>query len=191
MTRAGRAATLSSFLLGALAMACTAGEAERNEPLAQRDEPVASANESRAAQSERRGREKGEEARAIGDRVREPESGLTLPRDFHGTWAASLDECRGGGWVQIGPGGFRSPDNIAALLEPARIVRQVTPDGEAAATITPRVEQMSEGEPGVGRVRISRAGEHLYMSNADIVGEAEHWRMRNVRCPNPGYGEAE
>src|SRR5688572_369453 len=108
MTRAGRAATLSTFLLGALAVACTAGEAERNGPFAQGNEPVASANESRSVQSEPRGRES-REARSIVDRVREPGPSLTFPPAFHGTWAASLAECRSGGWVQIEPGGFRSP----------------------------------------------------------------------------------
>ena len=191
MARAGRAETLSSLLLGAFAMACTAGEAERNGPLAQSNEPADRANESRADASKSDDRENGGEARAIVDRVREPGPGLTFPPAFQGTWAASLAECRSGGWVQIEPGGFRSPDNIAALLEPVRIVRQVTPAGEAASTISPRVEQMSEGEVSVGRVRMSRAGEYLYMSNADIVGEAEHWRMRNVRCPNRGSSEGD
>ena len=182
MTQAGRAAILSTLVAGSLAMGCSAGVADRNGPVVQDDARGAQASDT--AQSRSRDGEIADDERSIVDRVREPDPRLTLPPDFHGTWASSLAECRSGDWVRIEPGGFRSPDNIAALVEPVRIVRQFTPGGETAATITPRVERMSEGELGVGRVRMSRAGEHLYMSNADVVGEAEHWRMRNVRCPD-------
>ena len=187
MTQAGRAAIVSTLVVGSLAMACSAGEAERNGLVAQDDARAAQATDT----SRSRDRESAEDERSIVDRVRNPDPELIIPSAFLGTWASSLVECRGGGWIRIEPGGFRSPDNIAALLEPARIVPQVTPGGEAASTITLRVEQMSEGDVGVGRVRMSRAGDHLYMSNADIVGEAEHWRMRNVSCPSSGYSEAE
>lgn len=180
MTKPPKAATIITAVLpGVFAAACSVQPADQNDPriaeAANRSEPPV-AVKSRDAEAE-----PGE--RDIVDRVREPDPGLALPAAFHGHWASSRAECRGRVWVLIEPGGYRAPDSIAAFIEPARIVRQTTPDGVPAATITVRVELGGEDEELYrGRVRMSRAGEHLYMSNPDIVSEAEHWQLRNVWC---------
>ena len=167
MTRFGKAAAIAGLLLGlaAAGVALTMGRGPASAPPSETPDA--------------------EEERPIVDRVSRPEPQLTLPAAFHGTWAPTLADCGGAGWVRIEAGGFRAPDSVAALRAPVEIVRETTPVGVAAASIVARVEQMSEGETGTGRVRMSRAGEHLYMSNADAVGEAEHWQLRNVRCPDP------
>ena len=171
MTRFRKAAAITGLLLG-LAAAGAALTMDRGPARA----PPSAAPDAK-------------EERPIVDRVGRPEPELTLPAAFHGTWASTLADCDGAGWVRIEAGGFRAPDSVAALRDPVEIVRETTPGGVAAATIVARVDQMSEGETGTGRVRMSRAGEHLYMSNADAVGEAEHWQLRNVRCPEPAQDE--
>jgi len=171
MTRFGKAAAMAGLLLGlaAAGVALTMDRGPAGAP------PSATPD--------------AKEQPSIVDRASRPEPELTLPAAFHGTWASTLADCGGAGWVRIEAGGFRAPDSVAVLREPVAIVRETTPGGVAAATIVARVEQMSEGETGTGRVRMSRAGEHLYMSNADAVGEAEHWQLRNVRCPEPAQDE--
>jgi hypothetical protein len=130
----------------------------------------------------------GADGRSIVDRVREPVDGHTFPPDFHGSWAPSLAECRGSGWVHIEAGGLRSPDTIAVPIEPVQVLRVTMPDGLPVATITVGVEQMNEGQVSTGVARMSRVEEHLYLSNADTVTPVEHWQYRYVRCPNPAYG---
>jgi hypothetical protein len=185
MTRSAKTIVLTSVALAALA----AGGGLALRDAGQEESPAGDAGASReppvVEKIETRDREPREGELSIVDRFNAPDAGLTVPADFHSVWAPSLSECRGRGWVSVEPGGFRAPDFLAALVEPARIVRETTPGGEAAATIVARVERMDEGEMGTGRIRMSRVGEHLYMSNADAVGEAEHWQHRNVRCPDP------
>ena len=185
MTRFGKAATIAGLLLGlaAAGAALTLREAAQEGPAAN---ATASPEPPAVEEIQTRDREAEEGELTIMDRFREPAPELTLPPAFRGNWAPSLAECGGGGgWVSIEPGGYRAPDSIAVLLEPVRIVRHTTPAGEAAATIAPRIEQMSESKMARGRVRMSRVGDHLYMSNPDVVGEAEHWQSRNLRCPEP------
>lgn len=105
-----------------------------------------------------------------------------FPPAFHGTWAPSLAECRGANWVRFDATSYRSPDNLSTLIRNIR-VRQHPPGGQHALTLVAQVEFNSEGQVGRGQVRISRAGPYLYMSNPEIVNDREHWRMRNVRCP--------
>jgi hypothetical protein len=186
MTRFGKAATIAGLLLGlaAAGVALVLRDAPQEERPAANTTAAPEPPPAGAIQTRDREAEEGE--LTIIDRFREPSPGLTFPPAFRGNWAPSLAECGlGGGWVSIEPGGYRAPDSIAVLLEPARIVQHTTPDRETAATISPRIEQMSEGDMARGRVRMSRVGEHLYMSNPAVVGEAEHWQYRNLRCPEP------
>ena len=78
---------------------------------------------------------------------------------------------------------YRSPDNLATLIRHIR-VRPHPPGGQRAITLVAQVEVNSEGQISRGQVRISRAGPYLYLSNPELVGDREHWRMRNVRCPD-------
>ena len=186
MTKPARVATILGLVLGVGAAACTQrvdGESGSRNPEVEKqsERPIIDSN------SVSRDVEAALGERDIVDRVRAPEPGLTIPPAFHGNWAPSQAECPGSDWVFIEAGGYWAPDFIAALLEPVRVVRQTAPNGDVASTIIARIEWVSDGGEGIGRVRMSRAGEHLYMSSAEVVGEDEHWQHRNVRCLRPAF----
>lgn len=106
-----------------------------------------------------------------------------FPPAFHGTWAPSPAECGGGNWVRFDAATFRAPDNLGTLIRHVE-VRRHPPSGQHAVTLVAQVEFNSEDQVSRGEVRISRAGPYLYMSNPEMVSDREHWRMRNVRCPD-------
>ena len=106
-----------------------------------------------------------------------------FPPAFHGTWAPSLSECRGTMWVLFDATSYRSPDNLANLVRNIRVRRHRAPGGDRAVSLLALAEFNSEGHDGRGRVRISRAGPYLYLSNPEMVSERAHWRHRNLRCP--------
>lgn len=64
------------------------------------------------------------------------------------------------------------------------MIHHTARNGQAADTINALVAQSGEGEVGIGRLRISRVGNVLYTSNAEVVSEDEHWNHPNIRCPD-------
>ncbi len=107
-----------------------------------------------------------------------------FPRAFHGTWAPTLGDCRGRDWVTINRAAYRAPDHFASLISIVRVERGRAPNGDDAFTLLARVRASSEGQESTGAIRMSRAGHRLYMSNPDAVGDGEHWRLAQVRCPD-------
>lgn len=111
-----------------------------------------------------------------------------FPPAFHGAWAATLAECRDIGYVIISLDRFTGYESDAVLLKNGGMILHSTPDGREAYTMNALVAQSGEGEVGIGRLRVSRVGDRLYTSNAEVVSEEEHWSYPRVRCPDGAVG---
>lgn len=106
-----------------------------------------------------------------------------FPLAFQGTWAPTLAKCDAEEAITITEDRLYGYESTAVIIISVGIIHQTTPQGVAAYSTTNLVGQRAETEVGIGKLRISRAGEKLYTSNAEIIGEDEHWTNSNVRCP--------
>jgi hypothetical protein len=130
----------------------------------------------------------GEQAKAI-----EAESEMTsrqgdrdvIPAGFQGRWASDAVTCRdadGKGVHVITAGRISGYESDAVLLKNALMFEQ-SPDGKEATTLLALVAHSGEGELGIEKMRLSRAGDHLFLS-PEPAEPAQHWAHPLMRCPS-------
>lgn len=105
-----------------------------------------------------------------------------FPRAFIGTWAFSLKACEDESIV-IEEGGTAGYESEAVLLKHTGMIHHDAPDGKEAYTVVALMAESGEGQVGIGQLRISRVGDRLFTSRADVVSEDDHWKYPNIRCP--------
>ena len=94
-----------------------------------------------------------------------------FPPAFHGTWANTLADCGDIEFMTITRDRLSGRESGAILLKNGGMIRHTARNGQPAYTINALVAQSGEGDVGIGRLRISRVGDMLYTSNAEVVGE--------------------
>lgn len=110
-----------------------------------------------------------------------------FPAPFRGLWAPSVGECGGDRQMVL----TISADRVSAyesdgvLLKNAGLILESGPGGSDAYSTMALLAYSGEGEVGIGKFRVSRVGDALYTSNADVVPEDKHFARdrRMVRCP--------
>ena len=105
-----------------------------------------------------------------------------FPPAFQGRWAPDRDACADKRAFSIAANRFSAYEWDAALLKSSGLIHQIAPDGRPAYTTLNLVAQSGEGEVGIARLRITRAGESLYVSNPEAVSEEAHWTHPNLPC---------
>lgn len=105
-----------------------------------------------------------------------------LPAEMVGKWAGSQAECDDIAWIVIQPDRIIGYEMDGRLLIASSQAYETTPNGQDAITVNAMFATTAEGEVYMAKIRLSRAGDFLYMSNAEAVIEADHWNYPNIRC---------
>ena len=107
---------------------------------------------------------------------------------FRGRWADTLSDCGVDGLsaFEVAETRIDTYEGDSVLLNSTPMIHETAPNGQPAYTIVGLVASRGETEVGLGKVRMSRVGAALYMSNAEAVQEEDHFKSdyANVRCPN-------
>lgn len=106
-----------------------------------------------------------------------------LPAEFVGTWASSRADCDDIAWVTIERDRVSAYEMDSRVLIASSRIHESAPNGQEALTVKILTAATAEGEVYFGKLRISKAGDLLFMSNAELVSEADHWKYPNIRCP--------
>jgi len=109
----------------------------------------------------------------------------TIPIGFHGQWATTLSDCNEVSMITIGEGRIEGYESDNKLLIASSVIHFSSPRGLNAQTVNLFVVSTVEGEVYQGRLRLTRSGDLLYMTNPELVSESEQWAYSNVRCPHP------
>jgi hypothetical protein len=109
---------------------------------------------------------------------------FVFPLAFRGTWASSLAECKSDFTFEILADRLHAYESRSIIIINSGLILHSDSKNEPAYTTVSLVGQSGEGEVGISKLRVSRVGEKLYSSDADVVSEDEHWKHANVRCPS-------
>jgi hypothetical protein len=113
------------------------------------------------------------------------------PVAFRGTWASKASSCTGASGeadrIQIGEDRIRGFESESVILKNGGVTQGKLASGEPSYTMQALVAGSSEGEVYMVKVRLTRAGDNLYMSNPDTATEEVHLSDANryVRCAAP------
>lgn len=111
-----------------------------------------------------------------------------FPKAFRGVWASTLKECTDETAltaIRITRNRIYGYESNSVLLVITPVNYHSTPARREALTVTAFTAERGEDELGTGKIRLSRVGDKLHMSRADVVPEGEHFQQSfaNVRCP--------
>ena len=111
-----------------------------------------------------------------------------FPPAFRGTWGPNLAACSGDRLevFKVSENRIRGYESDSLLLKSTPVIQQSGPKSDDwAYTVVGLTADRGETEVGFGKVRLSRIGSRLYMSNANSVPEEQHFNdeFANVRCP--------
>ena len=110
------------------------------------------------------------------------------PVAFRGTWASKAASCTSADGdadrVQVSEERIRGFESESVILKNGGVTQGKMASGEPSYSMQALVAGSSEGEVYMVKVRLTRAGDNLYMSNPDTATEEVHLSAANryVRC---------